>query len=194
MLGVSGAGKTHLGRLLKFLGFHFIDMSSELERRAYEWHDQNGEHLKDWLERGRALGELVNDQAVQAVLAAAIREAREDQSIIISGCPRTVKQAELAVATLARYVRKSNVLVVTLEVNLEEATRRALEGDDDRRARVDSTRERVATSHAIFLESNALICAELMAYGIECVTLNADGDKAQVEQALLALIEPHWEQ
>jgi adenylate kinase family enzyme len=132
---------------------------------------------------------LVDDQYVLAVLDSAIREAAEDQPIVIIGCPRTVKQAELIASLLAFHIRKKNVLALTLSINLEEATRRALEGDRERMARVDSTPERVGASHRGFLESNTLICAELSAYNIECIALDANGSKTVVEAALYALVD-----
>ncbi len=177
--------------MLRFLGFYFIDMSAELERRAYEWRDDIGLALREWLEHGKAKGVLVDDHHVLAVLNAAIGEAAKDQPVVIIGCPRTVDQAKLVSSLLAFHARKKNVLAITLEVKLEEAMRRALEGDRERMARVDSTRERVAESHGIFLTSNALICAELSALGIKCMALDADGSKTEVEAALYALVDQY---
>lgn len=188
LLGLSGAGKTFLGNVLSSLGFHLIDTSIELTRRALEWEDEDGVALRYWLDHGRANNAMAPNKAVDRAIAAAIAEVPLEQSIVISGYPRTVEQANALAMLLEQSGRnKRGAIAVTIEVSPGEALQRALNGDPSRAARADSTPEKVMERHQMFTASNNSICVALGRHGIN--TSAIDGNPSKIEVAIGLLRE-----
>ncbi|MCS6831461.1 MAG: nucleoside monophosphate kinase, partial [bacterium] len=99
LLGAPGAGKgTQAERLQRDFGFVQIS-TGEMLREAMRAGTQLGKSVEGYITRG----ELVPDDLVAAVLMERLIRGDTGNGVILDGFPRTVKQAEILEAILAKH-------------------------------------------------------------------------------------------
>jgi len=117
LFGPPGAGKGSQAELLSdSFGFYFIETSKILEREFKKSLAKNSEEEKLWKN-----GFLCSPPFVSQLIKKNIQNlAEQEESLVMTGSPRTVYEAEKLVPLLKELYKKENIKVFLIEISPKE--------------------------------------------------------------------------
>jgi len=223
LFGQPGAGKgTQAELLVDKFGFHHFESSKVLEA-FYKKEDPekvvkaDGEKFKvgDEITRWKT-GLLNSPKFVVALFTEKIKAlAKEGESIVFSGSPRTVYEAEKEIPLFIKLYGKENIKVVVLEISAEQTiyrnshrkicdlmrhnivftpeteklTKCPLDGSDlVARKNLDDV-ETIKKRIQVFQEETLPVLAVAERLGLKSHKINAEKTVVEVHQAVLTAIE-----
>lgn len=171
--GPAGAGKSVQGQILT-------------ARHGWRWLSA-GQLLRDThdfeLLKQMQTGNLVSNDAVNKIMADAIKRSKDIDHLVLDGFPRQLSQAQWLVESQADHGRDIT-LVVVLEVPESELLRRL-----HLRGRADDSPETVAKRMTIYRQEIYPILTYLTDQGIKIVHIDGTGTVGQVHDRIAAEIE-----
>ena len=177
IFGPPGAGKSVQGQLVA-------------ARHGWRWLS-TGQLLRDAhnprLHEVMVKGELVSNQQINNVMAAALKQAGGIDDVILDGYPRNTSQAEWLLGKLPEYNHQVTALVY-LETSDKELYRRL-----QLRGRADDTPENIAKRSKEYKEKTQPVIDFLKKSGVCSVKVNGEGSVGavfdRVEKAVQSCIQ-----
>lgn len=211
-----GAGKgTQAEKLEEQFGFFHLESSKVIEDMIREGlaHDPNDPIFLRELELNKS-GALNTPELVKQWIATAIKKAATaGQSIVFSGSPRTLEEAQELVPLLEELYGKENIVVMRIVLTEDESVRRNLlrriceahrhpidnpnaivcpiDGSPLLKRDVDSTEEKIRFRYRTYLERTAPVLQYFTEHGYAVEQISGDDTRDNVHGSILAAMERH---